>query len=45
MKILSQNKHNLMKSNGLYIFFNSFGDPSSLWKYEQLKKNSILFII
>jgi hypothetical protein len=40
MKILSQNKHNLMSSNGLYVFLNSFDDPCPLCKYDLLEENN-----
>jgi hypothetical protein len=30
MKMLPQNKHDFIRSNGLYVFLNSFGDH---WPY------------
>jgi hypothetical protein len=37
MKMLSYDKHDLMKSNGLYVFFSSFGDVCPLCKYDLLE--------
>jgi len=34
-----------MKSDGLYVFLNSFCDPYSLCKYDLLEKKPILFIV
>jgi hypothetical protein len=39
-KMIPWNEHNLIRSNHLYTFQNSFGDPCPLCKYDTLKNNS-----
>jgi hypothetical protein len=40
MKMLSSDKHDLMKSNGLYVFLSSFGDVCPLCKYDLVEKEN-----
>jgi hypothetical protein len=39
-KMMPWNEHNSIRSNHLYTFQNSFGDPCPLCKYDTLKNNS-----
>jgi hypothetical protein len=45
MKMLSYDKHDLMKSNGLYVFFNSFGDVCPLCKYDLLEEENPSYLM
>jgi hypothetical protein len=40
MKMMPWNKHDLMRSNDLYVFLNSFGDFRPLCKYYLLEENN-----
>jgi hypothetical protein len=34
-----------MKSNGLYVLKNSFGDPCPLWKYDLLEEDNPSYLL
>ncbi len=40
MKVLSEDKHDLMISNGLYVLLNLVVDPCFLCKYDILEENN-----
>jgi hypothetical protein len=44
-KCFYKTKHDWIRSNGLYVFLNSFGDPYPLCKYDLLEENNPFYLL